>query len=192
MNRLLATAALSALGLLSVGPAFAQDQFVGEVRLVGFNFCPRDWIPADGRLLNINQFTALFALYGTIYGGDGQRTFGIPNLQGRAPVSADTQQPIGAVFGNSMVTLTIANLPPHQHQLFASSVAPSVPAPDGALFSTFPAPDKIYAPSTSAADKPMSPKAIGITGSGIPISTQSPSLAMTWCVALQGIFPQRQ
>lgn len=191
MNRLLATAALSALGFLCTGAAFAQEQYIGEVRLVGFNFCPQSWFPADGRLLPIAQYQALFALYGTIYGGNGTTNFAIPNLQGRAPVAASSQQPIGAPFGNSNVTLTIANLPPHRPQLYASSTAASVGAPDGALLSTFPAADKIYAPPGSPADKAMSPNSIGILGGGVPISTQSPSLAMTWCVAWSGIFPSR-
>jgi microcystin-dependent protein len=191
MNRLLATAALSALGFLGTGAAFAQEQYIGEVRLVGFNFCPQNWFAADGRLLPIAQYQALFALYGTIYGGNGTTNFAIPNLQGRAPVASNSQQPIGAPFGNSNVTLTIANLPPHRPQLYASSTAASIGTPDGAMLSTFPAADKIYAPPGSPADKAMSPNAIGILGGGVPISTQSPSLSMTWCVAWNGIFPSR-
>jgi microcystin-dependent protein len=191
MNKLLATAALSAVGFLCTGPGYAQEPFVGEVRLLGFSFCPTNWIVANGQLLNISQFQALFSLYGTTYGGDGRTTFAIPNLQGRAPVGVSSQQPLGAPFGNSTVTLTIANLPPHRPQLYASSTAPSVGAPDGGLLSTFPAAEKIYAPSGSPADKAMSPNAIGIVGSGIPVSTQSPALSMTWCVALQGIYPSR-
>jgi microcystin-dependent protein len=190
MNKLLATAALSTLGFLCVGPVHAQDQFVGEVRPVGFNFCPRDWLPADGRLLNINQFSALFALYGTIYGGNGQTTFGIPNLQGRAPVAATSEQPIGAVFGNSTVSLTVSNMPPRWPQLHASSAAGAVGDPAGAILGVLPGKD--YAAPGSAGDKAMSSNAIGPSGQGVPISTQSPSLSMTWCVATQGIFPQRQ
>jgi microcystin-dependent protein len=192
MNKLFATAALSALGFLCiVGPVRAQEPFIGEVRLLGFSFCPNGWTAANGQLLQIAQWQALFSLYGTTYGGDGVRTFAIPNLLGRAPVGADAQQPLGAPFGASTVTLTTANLPPHRHQLYASSTAASVGAPDGALLSTFPAAEKIYAPSGSPADKAMSANAIGLTGNAIPVSTQSPSLSMNWCVALQGIYPTR-
>jgi microcystin-dependent protein len=191
MNRLVATAALSALGFLGVRAAFAQEQYVGEIRLFGLNFCPTQWVAANGQTMNINANPALFALYGTTYGGDGRTTFGIPNLQGRAAVGANTQQPLGALFGNSTVTLSIANLPPHRPQLYASSTAGSVASPDGGLLGTFPAADKIYAPSGSPADKAMSPNAIGSLGGGVPISTQSPSLSLTWCVATQGIFPTR-
>jgi microcystin-dependent protein len=189
MNRLLMTMLLSLLGFLGVGPVSAQEQYIGEVRLVGFNFCPTQWIPANGQLLAISSNQALFALYGTTYGGDGVRTFGIPNLQGRAPVGASAQDPIGAVFGNSTVTLTIANLPPHRPQLFGSSAGGGTGSPAGAMLGTLPGND--YAAAGSPADKPMSPNAIGSIGSGIPISTQSPSLSMTWCVAVQGIFPSR-
>jgi microcystin-dependent protein len=189
MNRLLATAALSALGFLCIGPASAQEPFIGEVRLLGFNFCPTGWIVANGQLLNIAQFQALFALYGTTYGGNGVQNFAIPNLQGRAPVGADPQQPLGAPFGASTVTLTMANLPPHRHQLFGSSTTGNVGSPSGALLGTLGGKD--YAPAGSPADTAMSANAIGLTGNATPVSTQSPSLSMTWCVALQGIFPSR-
>jgi microcystin-dependent protein len=189
MNRLIATAALSALGIICVEPSFAQEQYLGEVRLVGFNFCPTQWLPANGQILNIAQYTALFALYGTTYGGDGVRTFAIPNLQGRAPVGVSSQWPIGAVFGAPNVTLTIGNLPPHRPQLYGSSTAGGVGSPSGALLGTLPGKD--YAAAGSPADQPMSTSAIGSIGNGQPVSTQSPSLAMTWCVAIQGIFPSR-
>jgi microcystin-dependent protein len=189
MSRLLATIMLSTLGFLCTGPSFAQDQYLGEVRLVGFNFCPTQWIPANGQLLAISSNQALFSLYGTTYGGDGVRTFGIPNLQGRAPVGASPQDPIGALFGNSTVVLTIANLPPHRPQLFGSSAGGGTGSPAGAMLGTLPGND--YAPAGSPPDKPMSANAIGSIGNAIPVSTQSPSLAMTWCVAVQGIYPSR-
>jgi microcystin-dependent protein len=189
MNKLLATAALSTLGFLSAGPSFAQEQYVGEVRLVGFNFCPVGWLPATGQLLNIAQYQALFALYGTTYGGNGVQNFALPNLQGRAPVGSSTQEPLGAPFGASSVTLLIANLPPHRPQLFASSAGGGTGNPAGALLATLPGND--YAPAGSPADKPMSASAIGSIGSGQPVATQSPALAMTWCVAITGIFPSR-
>jgi microcystin-dependent protein len=189
MIRLLVTMLLSVLGFLCVGSVSAQEQYIGEVRLVGFNFCPTQWIPANGQLLNISPNQALFALYGTTYGGDGVRTFGVPNLQGRAPVGVSAQEPLGAIFGNSTVTLTTANLPPHRPQLFGSSAGGGAGSPAGALLATPPGND--YAPAGSPADKPMSASAIGSIGNGIPVATQSPSLSMTWCVAVQGIFPSR-
>jgi microcystin-dependent protein len=190
MNRLLATVALSALGLLCVGPSFAQEQYLGEVRLVGFNYCPVGWLPANGQILNIAQYSALFALYGTTYGGNGVQTFAIPNLQGRAPVGVSTQQPLGAPFGASSVTLLMANLPPHTHQLFGSSAGGGTGSPAGALLGTLPGND--YASPGSPADRPMSTTSIGLTGNSQPVATQSPSLSMTWCVAINGIFPPRQ
>jgi microcystin-dependent protein len=189
MKRLLTTVALGALGLLYAVPSFAQEQYLGEVRLVGFNFCPVGWLQANGQILNIQQYTALFALYGTTYGGNGVQNFGIPNLQGRAPTGVSPQQPIGAVFGAPSVTLLTGNLPPHTHQLFGSSAGGGTGSPAGALLATLPGND--YASPGSPADKPMSTAAIGLTGSSQPVATQSPSLSMTWCVAIQGIFPSR-
>ena len=193
MKRLLAAAALaSAVQMTSAGLASAQEMYVGEVRLVGFNFCPVGWMQASGQTLSISQYTALFSLYGTTYGGNGTTNFQLPNLNGRAPYGNGTPgQPIGAVYGNSTVTLTVANLPSHTHQLFASSAAPTTNTAQGGLTATFNPNDKIYAASGSPANVQYSPTAIGFTGQNIPISIQSPALAMNWCVALQGIYPSR-
>lgn len=194
MKRLLTILILApALYLGSVGLASAQEMYIGEVRLFGFNFCPTGWLQASGQILAISSNTALFALYGTIYGGNGSTNFQLPNLNGRAPYGSGTGgQPIGASYGSSQVTLTVANLPAHTHSLNATSAAPSVDNPSGALLGTFPnAPQKIYAPGGSPANVPMAASAIGITGGNQPVSTQSPALSMMWCVATTGIFPSR-
>jgi microcystin-dependent protein len=193
MKRLLATAALAAgLQITCAGLASAQEMYVGEVRLVGFNFCPVGWMQASGQILSIQQYTALYSLYGTTYGGNGSTNFGLPNLNGRAPYGNGTPgQPIGAVYGNSTVTLTIANLPTHTHQLFGSQTGPSTNSPQGALSATFGSNEKIYAPAGSPANAQFAQTAIGFTGQNIPISVQSPALAMQWCVAYTGIYPSR-
>jgi microcystin-dependent protein len=117
----------------------------------------------------------------------------LPNLSGRAPYGqlANGQgQPIGAVYGNSQVTLTVANLPAHTHQLTATTNATGVASPAGALLPSY-ASGKFYAASGSPANVPMAANAIGFTGSNIPISIQSPALSMNWCIAMQGVFPSR-
>jgi microcystin-dependent protein len=86
-------------GLLLSSPAFATDQYIGEVRLFASNFCPVGWIQANGQKLPISQYTALFSLVGTFYGGDGKTNFAVPNLQARAPVSSTATEPVGTVFG---------------------------------------------------------------------------------------------
>jgi microcystin-dependent protein len=193
MKRLLAVAALaSALQMFGAGFASAQDMYVGEVRLFGFNFCPVNWLQASGQILSITQYTPLFALYATTYGGDGQRTFALPNLNGRAPYgSGSPGQPLGTVYGNSIANLTIVNMPAHSHTFNGTTNPPVGPGPAGALSATFPqASDKIYSASGSPPNVVMG-NAIGPTGGSQPFSIQSPALAMMWCVAWNGIFPTR-
>lgn len=194
MKRLFSTMALaSTLHLACTGLAAAQEPYVGEVRLLGFNFCPVGWLSANGALLPINQFAALFSLYGTTYGGNGTTNFGLPDLIGRAPTGFGPPPgpPLGAQYGAPSVTLLTQNLPPHTHQLFGSTAAGATYTPTGGITGTFPATDKVYAPAGSPANAPYATNAIGLTGNGVPVQTQSPSLAMNWCVAYVGIFPSR-
>jgi microcystin-dependent protein len=194
MKRLLATAALGCvLQMTGSGLASAQqvDNYLGELRNVGFNFCPTGWFQASGQLLAIQQYTALFSLFGTTYGGDGIRSFGLPNLNGSTPYGQSTQQPIGAVFGSTTLTLTTANMPQHNHPYFGSTTGPGINSPQGALAGTLPTGENGYAPAGSPANVPFAASAVGFTGGNQPVYIQSPALAMNWCVAYQGIFPTR-
>jgi microcystin-dependent protein len=195
MKRLLATAALvSALSITCVNLAAAQEQYLGEVRLFGFNFCPIGWAAAAGQILPISQNAALFSLFGTFYGGNGTSTFALPNLSGRAPygqASGGAGQPIGTIYGASTTTLTPAQMPSHTHQLAGSTAADTTNSPAGALLPTFAAGNHIYAASGSPANTPMAATAIGPTGGSQPFSIQSPALSLNWCVATQGIYPSR-
>jgi microcystin-dependent protein len=195
MQRPLTSAALAAaLSLSCSSLAHAQDQYLGEIRLFGYNWCPVNWAPANGQILSIASNTALFSLYGTNFGGNGTTTFGLPNLIGRAPVSFGTGplgQPFASVYGNTSVTLTTAQLPTHTHQMSGSSRTGTEASPSGALLGTFAAAQDIYVGPGAPADAPMSPLAIGMTGSSQPVATQSPALALNWCVAVQGIYPSR-
>ena len=191
MKRSLATAALaSALTLTCAGLAFAQDQYYGEVRLFGSSFCPRGWLAADGQLMSVRQNSALFSLLRTTYGGDGSTTFALPDLRGRAPVSP-AQSSWSTSYGAASVTLTQGQLPAHGHGLQGASQSSTTTLPTGSLLATFPPGRSGYAAGASAADAPMSSTAIGQTGGGQPISTQSPVLAMNWCVATWGAPPLR-
>ena len=194
MKRLLATAALGcALQLTGATLASAQqvDNYVGELRDVGFNFCPTGWFQASGQLLPIAQYQALFSLFGTYYGGDGIRTFGLPNLNGSAPYGNSPQIPIGMIMGNTQATVTLSNMPQHTHQLFSTTASGAVNSASGTLTATVPTGDKAYAASGSPADKQYAANAIGFTGNNQPFSIQSPALAMNWCVAYNGIYPSR-
>ena len=170
--------------------------FIGQIQPFGFNFAPLGWALCNGQLMSIQQNTALFALLGTSYGGNGTTTFALPDLRGRAPY-AQGQGPglpnytIGQVFGATATTLTVGQMPTHTHQLTASSSTDTRNSPAGALFATFAAGVGVYTPAGAPADTPMAANAIGTAGGSQPVPTQSPALSMNWCVAMQGIFPSR-
>ncbi len=192
---LLAISASMAAPLLSSAPARASaDPLLGELMLVGFNFCPRGWAEAGGQLLSISQNTALFSLFGTIYGGDGRTTFALPDLRGRAPIHVG-QGPGLATYtqgekgGSESFTLTINQMPPHNHNVKAQG-APATKYGPNSDFLAVPEPlAKIY--GEGPGDKTMDPAMITNTGGGQPVSKRSPYLVMRWCVALQGVYPSR-
>ncbi|GAA6134131.1 tail fiber protein [Oceaniserpentilla sp. 4NH20-0058] len=188
--------ALSA-SVLSSKPAFAgPDPFLGEMMLVGYQFCPRNWMEANGQLLAISQFSALFSLYGTTYGGDGRTTFGLPDLRGRAPIHYNNQSniglkqyPLGQKSGYESLTVTVANMPSHSHDLNATNETATKNGPGTDIFAIPNDGTDIY--HEGPANKVMDPSTIGNTGGGLPIEYRSPYLAMRWCVAIQGVFPSR-
>jgi microcystin-dependent protein len=164
-----------------------MDPFIGEIRLVPFNFAPRGWAICEGQLLPINQNQALFALLGTTYGGDGRTTFALPDLRGRIPIGAGepasgSSYALGATGGQDTVGLTTRQLPEHSHAVHASSAAATRRTPTRA----FPAGGGAY-----AADHNVRMKAamIGPTGGGEVHENRQPYLALNYIIALQGIFP---
>jgi microcystin-dependent protein len=195
MKRLLATAALaSTLHLVGGGLASAQIPYISEVRLFSFNFCPIGWFQASGQLLPISQYTALYALIGTTYGGNGTTTFALPNLNGRAPYGSGSTgglppTTVGEVYGQSTVSLSANNMPAHTHQLYASSNGPATNTAAGGLSASLPTGERGYAAAGSPANVTFSPNAVGLTGQNLPVNIQSPSLSMNWCIAYDGIFP---
>lgn len=168
-----------------------MDPFLGELRLFGFNFAPLGWAQCQGQLLAIPSNSALFALLGTQYGGDGRTTFALPDLRGRVALGAGqgaglSPYPQGQMGGQEQVTLQPAQLPPHNHSVAASSSAtgknpsnafPAV-TPDGVSYGT-------------AADISMSPTMVGGGGGSQSHENRQPYIALNWCIALQGIFPPR-
>src|ERR1700720_2241295 len=106
-----------------------SEPFIGQVIAVGFNFAPGGWALCQGQLLPINQNTALFSLLGTTYGGNGQSTFGLPDLRGRVPIHIGSSYPLGALAGSETVTLSVAQLPAHSHPLMASTNSASLAVP---------------------------------------------------------------
>lgn len=170
--------------------------FVAEIRMWGCNFAPRGWAACDGQLLPISQFTVLFSLIGTYFGGNGTTNFQLPQLQGSAPVgwgqgSAGTNYELGQAGGEASVALTTALVPPHTHALQADARPARLQdsSPLNSLGRTTPA---IYkAVSGAAQPQPLALGAVLPNGGGNPHNNLMPFQAVNFCIALQGIYPQR-
>lgn len=164
------------------------EPFLAEIRLFSFNQIPRGWLPCDGRLLSIVQYQALFALIGTIYGGDGTTTFALPDLQGRVPVHAATGSlPIGTRDGSATQALAVAEIPAHTHTARAASSTAGAFTPVGNVWGVGYEDGKPYAASSSGT---MDPTALSNTG-GQAHQNLQPSLGLSFCIATAGQWPPR-
>lgn len=201
LKTLFASSALATVSAFAIAtPAQAQiEPFIGQVSSFGFNFCPRGWTQADGKLLPIASNTALFSLLGTYYGGDGRTTFAVPDLRGRAPVGDGDgpgigSYPIGSVGGTTSFTLSIANMPAHNHTgtIGASTTAADSNIPVRNSFAAATNGANVYLDGNPATNN-MHPDTLRInpTGGNQPVSKVSPYTTLRWCVATQGIFPSR-
>jgi microcystin-dependent protein len=172
------------------------DPFVAEIRIFGFNFAPKGWAFCDGQLLPISQNTALFSLLGTMYGGDGKSTFGLPDMQGNAPMFFGQGQGLslydeGQVGGVPFVTLLDSEMPIHQHALMANSSPGDLPTPSPIRSLARSAPFIYKTPAGNPPLAALAPQAVGITGGGQPHNNMMPYLTLNFCIALQGVFPPR-
>ena len=165
------------------------DPFLSELKLVAFNFAPKGWSLCNGQLQQINQNQALFSLLGTTYGGDGQRTFALPDLRQRVPISQGGGYVIGEKGGEVNHTLTTSEMPTHIHFLQGVGAAENLATPGGNLLANTSASLPLYGPPTSLVN--MHPSDVSNFGGSQPHSNQSPFLVMTWIIALQGIFPSQ-
>lgn len=175
----------------------AQDRYIGELMLVGYNFCPRNTAEASGQLLSIAQNTALFSLYGTTFGGDGRTTFALPDLRGRTPVhegSGPGLPPVqlGEQSGQAHATLGLTNMPQHNHvaELKGTAAIGNTDNPSGAVPARLPR-SSIYSNGGGSDATMNSPVTIGNSGGSQPFSVRDPYLGMRYCVVLFGIFPSR-
>jgi microcystin-dependent protein len=168
--------------------------FIGEIQLFGFNFNPRGWAFANGATLPISQNTALFSLIGTIYGGNGQTTFQLPNFASRAGCEQGngpglSPRTLGETFGVNTVTLTSNQIPQHNHGINAFVPASSsTPTANGGLSQPAISANRPFsagAPNTTFAPNMLSPS----QGGGQPHQNQQPYLGVNFCIALQGIYP---
>lgn len=172
-----------------------SDQFVAEIRIFPFNFPPTGWAYCDGQLMPISQNTALFALLGTVYGGDGKSTFALPDLRGRAPMQPGQGQglslrDLGQMSGVESITLLVSEIPVHTHTMMAAGADPGedrVPGPSESLARSVGG--SIYGPASNLTT--MASQALPPAGGGLPHNNMQPYLTLNFCIALQGIFPQR-
>ena len=171
----------------------ATSPYVGEIRALAFNFAPAGWALCNGQLMSISQNTALFSVIGTFYGGDGQTTFGLPNLQGCVPVGSGSASSgnynVGQIGGTSSVTLTGQQIPIHNHPALGSTGLSSAAPGSGVLPGTF-ASSPAYTTDTSALSAMSGSFVVPLTG-GQPHENRQPSLVVNICISLQGIFPSR-
>ncbi|HJS50915.1 MAG TPA: tail fiber protein [Pyrinomonadaceae bacterium] len=159
--------------------------FLGEIRMFSFNFPPKGWGLCNGQLLPINQNQALFALLGTMYGGNGQTNFALPNLRGRTPISAGGGHTQGEAAGSEAVTITMSQMPAHNHGVLAGNVAANASSPAN----NFSAQNAgAYSLNPNAA---MSPATVTPVGGSQAHQNMGPYLVISFCIALQGIFPSQ-
>jgi microcystin-dependent protein len=160
--------------------------FIGQVRLVGFNFAPRDHARCDGQLLSISQNSAMFALLGTTYGGDGVSTFALPDLRGRVPLHIGTGYVQGQIGGAETVALTANQMPSHTHALTCNVATGTSPTPAGNFLASA---YRSYGPGTTQVS--MNASSVSSVGSGTAHNNLMPLLTINYVIALFGVFPSR-
>ncbi|MFK5948586.1 MAG: tail fiber protein [Methylococcales bacterium] len=171
-----------------------SEPFVGEIRMFAGNFAPRSWAFCEGQLLAVSQNDALFSLLGTIYGGDGRTTFGLPDLRGRIPLHQGTgpglsQRRLGSKGGGEKVTLTTNQLASHSHDYTANTAAAIDSAPHEKVVAK--SDTTLYLKSV-AQDTSLASSSIANTGGSQSHSNLMPTLCVSYIIALVGIYPSRQ
>ena len=174
-----------------------SEPFIGEIKLFAGNFAPRGWAFCSGQLLPIAPHTALFSILGTFYGGNGQTTFALPNLQSRSPMHQGqgpglSQRVIGEEDGRETVTLLAGEMPSHSHLPIGVADPGSQTTPGNALWAASTGggrtPPPLYQNTTNTT---MRPDIVSFAGSGQPHNNLQPYLALSFVIALEGIFPSR-
>jgi microcystin-dependent protein len=171
-----------------------DNPFIGAIVLFCGNFAPAGWAFCNGQLMSISQWSALFSILGTTYGGNGTTTFGLPDLRGRVPIHPGqglglSPYTLGETGGTEAMTLTLQNLPAHNHLLNGDNTAggKEFPGPNHVIGAS--PTDKMY--SVNRPNTNMSPASIGMTGNNMPFSLVQPFQCINYIIALQGIYPSR-
>jgi microcystin-dependent protein len=168
-----------------------SDPFIGEIRMFAGNFAPVNWAFCDGRLLPISEFSTLFNLLGTTYGGDGQQTFQLPDLRGRVPVHQGPGFVQAQIGGLEQVTLLSTQVPAHTHGMPVSSATATSSIPTGNAVADTSGAGMLMYQTTDAASVPMSATAVGPVGQSLPHENRMPFLCVTFIISLFGIFPSQ-
>lgn len=181
-----------------------EEPFITQIVPYAFNYAPKGWAFCDGSKINVSQNQAVFALIGVLYNttGDGRTTFNLPDLRGRTPVhrgiynGVTTQQGIAYQGGTETFQVPANALPVHTHQFSAQNTSPTVLSPAGAMYATLPSTGNpavtgryTTTPTPAAA---LDAGVLAPAGTGVPLNNVQPSIALNFCIAMTGIYPQRQ
>lgn len=165
------------------------EPFLSEIRIMSFGFAPKGWALCNGQLLPINQNQPLFSLLGTTYGGDGRVNFALPNLQGRTPIHFGSGNTLGERGGEQAHTLSISELPTHAHLVNATTATATANTPATNMLLAQSTSSQLYGPTSNPVA--MSPNEIANVGGSQAHLNMQPFLTLTFCIALQGIFPSQ-
>jgi microcystin-dependent protein len=165
-----------------------SEPFLAEVKMFGFNFPPRGFAQCDGQILPINQNQSLYSLLGTMYGGDGRTTFGLPDLRGRTPMHKDTDHPLAQKTGEENHTVTLNEMPAHNHQVMATQNPADRQTGGGAVFAN--ADINAYRAPGSGMEN-MSTEVLLNTGGGAAHNNMQPYQVINFVIAISGLFPSR-
>lgn len=165
-----------------------SEPYIGEIRMFAGNFAPLNWMLCQGQVLSISQYDVLYNLIGTTYGGNGQTTFALPNLQGRLPLHQTGSYPIGLIGGAEQVTLTTQQLPAHSHPMAASQNTAGSSTVTGNVVGAVGA-TQIY--REVAAASAMANQACSFVGGNQPHDNMQPYLCINFIIALFGVYPSQ-